>query len=191
MADDVSTSIVIGDRSRRLCLRHPRRPARPEGGRASRSAPPIGGTCLNVGCIPSKALLHASELFFEAEHSFADDGHRHASRSSICRTMMSSSRRPSKATSRASSSCSRRTRSTAFHGTGRIARPGKVEVRRRRWRNEQALRDAGIVIATGSDSARLPGIDIDEQRIVSSTGALDPRQGPARAAGHRRRRHRP
>ena len=74
----------------------------------------FGGTCLNIGCIPSKALLHASELYEEAGHSFAKMGIGVSAPKLDLKTMLNSSRMPSTATSRASSSCSRRTRSTAI-----------------------------------------------------------------------------
>ena len=132
----------------------------------------LGGTCLNVGCIPSKALLHASELFEEASARLRQDGHQRLGAEARSAAMMNvQAARASTATSRASSSCSRRTRSTGFNGAG-AASP------RRQGRGQggdgkaQTVETKNIVIATGSDVAPLQGIEIDEKRIVSSTGAL-------------------
>src|SRR5580704_6949582 len=95
--------------------------------------PTLGGTCLNVGCMPSKALLHASEMFEEAGHSFA--------------------------------------KMDVIQGKGKILGAGKIEVTGADGKT-QLVETRNIVIATGSDIARLKGIEIDEKRIVSSTGAL-------------------
>ena len=88
-----------------------------------------GGTCLNIGCIPSKALLHASETVRRGgPWLFGISASMFPHRSSISTPMMAHKDEGVKATSTASPSCSRRTRSTASSGTGRIAAPGKVEV---------------------------------------------------------------
>ena len=133
----------------------------------------FGGTCLNVGCIPSKALLHASELYEEAGRQFCRKwGSRSASPASISPRCLTTRRRTSKATSTASRSCSRRTRSR--RSTARAASPRPARSRSKAADGKtQLLETKNIVIATGSDVARLPGIDIDEKRIVSSTGALE------------------
>ena len=139
----------------------------------------FGGTCLNIGCIPSKALLHASELFEEAGHAFAEMGIEVGKpKLDLAAHDEVQGRRASTATSRASTSCSRRTRSTRFTAPAASPAPGKVEVKAADGKT-QTLETKNIVIATGSDVARLHGVDIDEKRIVSSTGALDARQGAA------------
>ena len=99
----------------------------------------FGGTCLNVGCIPSKAMLHASELFEEAGHRFAQMGIKSASRASISRRCSNTRTATSRATSRASISCSRRTRSRRFTAKAASPRPARsrsraTTARRRRWR---------------------------------------------------------
>ena len=150
----------------------------------------FGGTCLNVGCIPSKALLHASELFEEAGHKFAKMGIGVGKpKLDLAGDDEIQGARASTATSRASRSCSRRTRSTSFQGTGRISAPGKVEVKAADGKT-QTVETKNIVIATGSDVARLKGIEIDEKRIVSSTGALSLDKVPEKLLIDRRRRDR-
>src|SRR6266404_4385956 len=104
----------------------------------------LGGTCLNIGCMPSKALLHASEMFEEAGHTFAKMGVSVPQPKLDLPAMMN------------------------FKQQGI---DGNVEVSSGNGK-AQALETKNIVIATGSDVAKLKGVEIDEKRIVSSTGAL-------------------
>jgi dihydrolipoamide dehydrogenase len=131
----------------------------------------FGGTCLNVGCIPSKALLHASELFEEAGHSFAKMGIGVTAPKLDLKAMMAFKDEGVDGNVKGVEFLLKKNKVDAFHGTGRIAAPGKVEVKGADGKT-QTLEAKSIVIATGSDVARLRGIDIDEKRIVSSTGAL-------------------
>jgi dihydrolipoamide dehydrogenase len=130
-----------------------------------------GGTCLNIGCIPSKALLHSTELFHEAGHSFAKMGINVGPPALDLPRMMSFKQEAVEGNTKGVEFLLRKNKITAFHGTARIASPGRIGVKNDR--GEETTVDArNIIIATGSDSARLRGVEIDETRIVSSTGAL-------------------
>ena len=129
-----------------------------------------GGTCLNVGCIPSKALLHASEAFEEAQHHLADMGIEVKPKLDLAK-MMSFKDEGVKGNVDGVAFLLRKNKIDHFHGTGRIAGADEVEVSFING-EKQSLATKAIVIATGSDVAKLPGIDIDEKAVVSSTGAL-------------------
>ena len=130
-----------------------------------------GGTCLNIGCIPSKALLHASELFEEAGHSFAKMGIGVPAPTLDLKTMLNFKQEAIDGNVKGVDFLFKKNKIDGFKGTGKIAGPGKVEVTGADGKT-QTLETKAIVIATGSDVARLKGIEIDEKRIVSSTGAL-------------------
>jgi dihydrolipoamide dehydrogenase len=131
----------------------------------------FGGTCLNVGCIPSKALLHASELFEEAGHSFGKMGIGVGTPKLDLAAMMKFKDEGVDGNVKGVAFLFKKNKVESFQGSGRIAGPGKVEVKGADGKT-QALETKNIVIATGSDVARLKGIEIDEKRVVSSTGAL-------------------
>ena len=131
----------------------------------------FGGTCLNIGCIPSKALLHASELFEEAGHSFAKMGIGVSAPKLDLAAMMAFKDQGVDSNVKGVDFLLRKNKVDTFRGAGRIVAAGKVEVKGEDGKT-QTLDTKSIVIATGSDVARLKGIDIDEKRIVSSTGAL-------------------
>jgi dihydrolipoamide dehydrogenase len=131
----------------------------------------FGGCCLNVGCIPSKALLHASELYEEAGHSFARMGIKVGTPKLDLAAMMKFKDDGVDGNVKGVAYLFKKNRIETFQGTGRIVAPGKVEVKAADGK-AQTLETKAIVIATGSDVARLKGIAIDETRIVSSTGAL-------------------
>jgi dihydrolipoamide dehydrogenase len=133
--------------------------------------PTFGGTCLNIGCIPSKALLHASELFEEAGHSFAKMGIGVPAPKLDLKTMLGFKDQAVDGNVKGVEFLLKKNKIDAVFGTARILAPGKVEVKGNDGKT-QTLETKSIVIATGSDVARLRGIDIDEKRIVSSTGAL-------------------
>jgi dihydrolipoamide dehydrogenase len=133
--------------------------------------PTFGGTCLNIGCIPSKALLHASELFEEAGHSFAKMGIGVPTPKLDLKAMLGFKDQAVDGNVKGVEFLLKKNKIDAVFGTGRIVSPGKVEVKGADGKT-QTLETKSIVIATGSDVARLRGIEIDEKRIVSSTGAL-------------------
>ncbi|MDJ0931063.1 dihydrolipoyl dehydrogenase [Breoghania sp.] len=130
-----------------------------------------GGTCLNVGCIPSKALLHTSELYEEAGHSFEGFGIKVGKPKLDLAAMMKHKDQVIEANTGGVSFLFKQNKIDAFQGTGKIAAPGKVEVTGEDGKS-QTVEAKNIVIATGSDVDPLPGIEIDEKQIVSSTGAL-------------------
>jgi dihydrolipoamide dehydrogenase len=131
----------------------------------------FGGTCLNIGCIPSKALLHASELFEEAGHTFSKMGIGVPAPKLDLKAMMAFKDQGVEGNVKGVEFLLKKNKVDTFHGSGRIAGPGKVEVKGADGRT-QTLEAKSIVVATGSDVARLKGVEIDEKRIVSSTGAL-------------------
>jgi dihydrolipoamide dehydrogenase len=131
----------------------------------------FGGTCLNIGCIPSKALLHASELYEESAHLFGRMGIKVGQPKLDLPAMMKFKDEGVDGNVKGVAFLFKKNKIDTFHGAGRIVAPGKVAVAAGDGKNETVEAKA-IVIATGSDVARLSGIDIDEQRIVSSTGAL-------------------
>lgn len=130
-----------------------------------------GGTCLNVGCIPSKALLHASELFEEAGHSFTKMGIGVGAPKLDLKAMLAFKDAGVEGNVKGIDFLFRKNKVDAVHGTARIIAPGKIEVTKADG-GKETIETKSIVIATGSDVAKLRGIDIDEKRIVSSTGAL-------------------
>jgi len=130
----------------------------------------FGGTCLNIGCIPSKALLHTSELFEEAGKDFAKLGIK-ASVSLDLPAMLAHKDKVVAELTRGVEFLLKKNKAEAIVGEARIAAPGKVEVKTKDG-SVRTLETRNIVIATGSDVAELPGVTIDEKQIVSSTGAL-------------------
>jgi dihydrolipoamide dehydrogenase len=133
--------------------------------------PTFGGTCLNIGCIPSKALLHASELFNEAGHSFAKMGIGVDKPKLDLKQMLAFKQEAIDGNVKGVDFLFKKNKIDGIHGAARITAPGKVEVKGADGKT-QTLEAKSIVIATGSDVARLKGIEIDEKRVVSSTGAL-------------------
>ena len=130
----------------------------------------LGGTCLNVGCMPSKALLHASELFEEAGHSFAKMGIKVPAPEIDLPAMMNFKQQGIDGNVKGVEFLMKKNKIDVLKGTGKILGTGKVEISADG--KSQVVETKNIVIATGSDIARLKGIEIDEKRIVSSTGAL-------------------
>ena len=126
----------------------------------------LGGTCLNVGCIPSKALLHASEKFSEAQHHLADFGVKVGNVSLDLPGMMKHKDAVIDANTKGVEFLFKKNKIDWLKGEGVITAPGKVSVAGTEYQAKH------IVIATGSDVVSLPGITIDEKQIVSSTGAL-------------------
>ncbi|HEY7609773.1 MAG TPA: dihydrolipoyl dehydrogenase [Alphaproteobacteria bacterium] len=126
----------------------------------------LGGTCLNVGCIPSKALLHSSEKYREALHGFGKHGIK-ASVELDLPTMMKRKDGVVDQLTKGVAFLFRKHKIDHLQGHGTIKAPGLVEV------DGKPVQAKHIVIATGSDSTPLPGVAVDEKRIVSSTGALE------------------
>ncbi len=133
----------------------------------------LGGTCLNVGCIPSKALLHASEMYHEAASGhLAGIGVRTTGLKLDMKAFHGGKDTAIEANTKGVEFLFKKNKIETVYGTGKIVAPGKVEAALNEG-GSRTLDARNIVIATGSDVARLPGIDIDEKQIISSTGALD------------------
>jgi len=130
----------------------------------------FGGTCLNVGCIPSKALLHASHLFEEAEKDFAGMGIGVPKPKLDLAQMQKFKQEGVDGNVKGVDYLFKKNKIDTFQGTGKIVAPGKIEVSG--GGKTQTVETKAIVIATGSDVAKLKGVEIDEKRVVSSTGAL-------------------
>ncbi len=135
----------------------------------------LGGTCLNVGCMPSKALLYASEMFEEAGHSFAKMGVSVSAPKLDLPSMMNFKQQGIDGNVKGVEFLMKKNKIDVISGKGKILGTGKVEVSGSETR---IVETKNIVIATGSDIARLKGIEIDEKRVVSSTGALSLDQVP-------------
>ena len=131
----------------------------------------LGGTCLNVGCMPSKSLLYASEMFEEAAHSFAKMGVSVSAPKLDLPSMMKFKQQGIDGNVKGVEFLMKKNKIDVISGKGKILGTGKVEVAAKDDKT-QTVETKNIVIATGSDIARLKGIEIDEKRIVSSTGAL-------------------
>jgi dihydrolipoamide dehydrogenase len=138
----------------------------------------FGGTCLNVGCIPSKALLFASERFEEAQHGFAKIGIKAVVDLDLPGMMKHKDKVVGDLT-KGVEFLFKKNKVEGIVGEARILAPGKVDVHG----GDGAVRTVeakNIIIATGSDVMGLPGVAIDEERIVSSTGALALKSVPKR-----------
>ena len=131
----------------------------------------LGGTCLNIGCIPSKALLHSSELYAEALNGMNAHGITLGAVDLDLGAMQDHKSKVVKELTQGIEFLFRKNKVTSLKGHGRITGPGSVQVDLNDG-GSQTLVAKNIIIATGSDVVPLPGVDIDEERIVSSTGAL-------------------
>jgi len=130
----------------------------------------FGGTCLNIGCIPSKALLHASERFHEAQTDFARLGIKAKVELDLAAMMAQKTKVVGELT-KGVEFLFKKNKVEGIVGEGRITAPGKIDVKTPdgKMRNITAKH---IIIATGSDVAPLPGVTIDEKQIISSTGGI-------------------
>jgi dihydrolipoamide dehydrogenase len=137
----------------------------------------FGGTCLNVGCIPSKALLHSSELYAEARDGLNAYGIRVPTVELDLGAMQDQKSKVVKELTQGIEFLFRKNKVTAIKGTARLAGPGRVQVELNNG-GMQELAARQIVIATGSEVAPLAGVPVDEQRIVSSTGGLELEEVP-------------
>jgi dihydrolipoamide dehydrogenase len=131
----------------------------------------LGGTCLNIGCIPSKALLYATEMFDEVAHGLGALGVVVSPPKLDLGAMMKHKDATVAANVNGVAYLFKKNKIDWLVGEGRIAAPGKVIVKAADGK-ETTVETKAIVIATGSDVARLPGVEIDEKTVVSSTGAL-------------------
>ena len=126
----------------------------------------VGGTCLNVGCIPSKALLHASHLLHEAEHNFAKMGLMGKAPTVDWAQMQTYKTETIESNTKGVEFLFKKNKIDWLKGWGSIPEAGKVKV------GDTVYETKNIIIASGSEPASLPGIEVDEQVVVTSTGAL-------------------
>ena len=126
----------------------------------------VGGTCLNVGCIPSKALLHASHLLHEAEHNFAKMGLMGKTPTVDWKQMQTYKDEVIEGNTKGVEFLFKKNKIDWIKGWGSIPKAGKVKV------GDTIYETKNIIIASGSEPASLPGIEIDEDVVVTSTGAL-------------------
>jgi dihydrolipoamide dehydrogenase len=139
--------------------------------------PTFGGTCLNIGCIPSKALLYASERFEEAAHDFPALGIGVGKPQLDLKAMMKHKTDTVAANVTGVQFLFKKNKVETFTGHGTILGAGQVEVTAADG-SKQVLETKAICIATGSDVAKLPGVEIDEETIVSSEGGLELKEVP-------------
>ncbi len=137
----------------------------------------LGGTCLNVGCIPSKELLHASHKYEEVTKGFAKLGVKVEGVSLDLKQMMKAKTQVVGSLTKGIEFLFKKNKVDYIKGTGRILEAGKVKVVGFDG-SDQTLETKNIIIATGSEVAMLPGVEVDEDRIVSSTGALNLKEVP-------------
>ncbi|KAG2588476.1 dihydrolipoyl dehydrogenase 1, mitochondrial-like [Panicum virgatum] len=131
----------------------------------------LGGTCLNVGCIPSKALLHSSHMYHEAKTSFAHHGVKLSNLEVDLPAMMAQKDKAVAGLTKGIEGLFKKNKVTYVKGFGKLASPSEVSVDLIDG-GSTVVKGKNIIIATGSDVKSLPGITIDEKKVVSSTGAL-------------------
>ena len=139
----------------------------------------LGGTCLNVGCIPSKALLQSSHHFEVANHEFAHHGIKTTGLTLDLKTMMGRKDKVVQELTQGIEFLIKKNKIDYVVGEGKITAPGEVAVKpAKKGGKKQVLKTENTIIATGSDVTPLGGVTIDEKRIVSSTGALELKKVP-------------
>jgi len=134
----------------------------------------LGGTCLNVGCIPSKALLHASHSLHEAQHNFAKMGLKGKSPSVDWKQMLAYKDEVVEGNTKGIEFLFKKNKIDWIKGWGSIPAPGQVKV------GDDLHKAKNIIIATGSEPSELPGVVVDEKVVVTSTGALALNKVPRR-----------
>ncbi|TCS60010.1 dihydrolipoamide dehydrogenase [Primorskyibacter sedentarius] len=127
----------------------------------------LGGTCLNIGCIPSKALLHATHQLHEAEHNFAKMGLKGKSPSVDWKQMLAYKDEVVTTNTKGVEFLLKKNKVDWLKGWGSIPEPGKVKV------GDEVHETKNIIVATGSVPSSLPGVEVDEKIVVTSTGALE------------------
>lgn len=131
--------------------------------------PALGGTCLRVGCIPSKALLESTELYHQAKTRFVTHGIKVGSLDFDLPAMLKRKEQIVTGLTRGVEGLLKKNKITRYLGHGRLTAPGKIQVEGKEAATVEAK---NIIIATGSKPATLPGIELDGQRVVTSTEAL-------------------
>lgn len=137
----------------------------------------LGGTCLNVGCIPSKALLDSSEHFYNALHHFEEHGIEIKAPKVNIKQMIQRKRDVVKVTCDGINFLMKKNKITVFHGHGSFADKNTIEIKKEDG-SKETISTSKTIIATGSKPASLPGIEIDKKRIITSTEALELQEVP-------------
>ncbi|UOA32632.1 Dihydrolipoyl dehydrogenase 3 [Sulfitobacter sp. DSM 110093] len=127
----------------------------------------LGGTCLNVGCIPSKALLHATHMLHEAEHNFDEMGLKGKAPSVDWKQMLTYKDKTIETNTKGIEFLFKKNKIDWLKGWGSVPEAGKVKV------GDEVHEAKNIIIASGSEAASLPGVEVDEKTVVTSTGALE------------------
>ncbi|WP_411975720.1 dihydrolipoyl dehydrogenase [Sulfitobacter faviae] len=127
----------------------------------------LGGTCLNVGCIPSKALLHATHMLHEAEHNFEEMGLKAKAPTVDWKQMLTYKDKTIETNTKGIEFLFKKNKIDWLKGWGSIPEAGKVKV------GDEVHETKNIIIASGSEPAGLPGVEVDEKTVVTSTGALE------------------
>lgn len=127
----------------------------------------LGGTCLNVGCIPSKALLHATHMLHEAEHNFGEMGLKGDAPSVDWKQMLTYKDKTIETNTKGIEFLFKKNKIDWLKGWGSVPEAGKVKV------GDEVHEAKNIIIASGSEPAGLPGVEVDEKVVVTSTGALE------------------
>ena len=133
----------------------------------------LGGTCLNVGCIPSKALLHASHMYHESGHNFEKMGLAPGAETFDWKKMLAYKDGAISDNTRGIEFLFKKNKVEWIKGWGRVHSVGKVAV------GDRIVETSDIVVASGSEPSTLPGVEVDEEVIVTSTGALQLSEVPA------------
>jgi dihydrolipoamide dehydrogenase len=139
--------------------------------------PALGGTCLNVGCIPSKALLDSSEHFYNAAHHFEEHGIDIKAPKVNLKQMIERKRGVVKMTVAGIDFLMKKNKITVYTGMGSYATKNKIDIKKADGTTE-TIETVKSIIATGSKPASLPGIDIDKKRVITSTEALEMTEVP-------------
>ena len=127
----------------------------------------LGGTCLNVGCIPSKALLHATHMLHEAEHNFEEMGLKAKAPTVDWKQMLTYKDKTIETNTKGIEFLFKKNKIDWLKGWGSVPEAGKVKV------GDEVHEAKNIIIASGSEPAGLPGVEVDEKVVVTSTGALE------------------
>jgi dihydrolipoamide dehydrogenase len=140
--------------------------------------PTLGGTCLNVGCIPSKALLHSTELFADVSEGLEEHGIGIGGVALNLRQLIGRKDEVVDGLTKGVEHLLKKNKVEWVKGSARFEAPDRLAIDLVEGGTRTLTASKGILVATGSDVARLPGIDIDEERIVSNTGALSLKKVP-------------
>jgi dihydrolipoamide dehydrogenase len=146
--------------------------------RGADGKPALGGTCTNVGCIPSKALLQSSEYFEQAGHQFAEHGIRVKGLDLDLAQMLARKDKVVKSSNDGVLYLFKKNKVSFFHGKGSVLKAEKEKISIKV--NDQTLEAKNVIVATGSNPRPLPGAEFDEKLILSNTGALAMAEAPKR-----------